>query len=64
MKVKKAATGPTRVCASTSQNESAPSLPAPTNSEAKKLLGTKAAMMPATVKPMVTSFHTMFHSMA
>ena len=63
IKVKNAATGPTTVCASTARKPGSPSPPEPTNSVSKNVCGTNAAMMPATVKPNVTSFHTICHSM-
>ncbi len=61
MKVKNAAAGPTSACKTSCPAVGSP-LPAPANNEWKKLWGTKAAMTPATVNPMVTSFQTMPHS--
>ena len=63
MNVKNAASGPTSVWSSTSRKLRL-SDPAPTKSVWKNDDGTNAAMMPATVKPNVTSFHTIFHSIA
>ena len=64
MKVKNAATGPIIAWTRTCQKAGSPSPPLPTKSVWKKAAGTKAAMIPATVKPTVTSFQTICHSMA
>ena len=62
MKVKNAAIGPMKVWARICQKAGS-SPPDPIKSIWKKLFGTKAAIMPATVKPIATSFQTISHSM-